>query len=102
MDKEGKKNLYAESLKKLVARITQTPDGKAFFCFLSQQCGLYNTSLVWGKDADKLNIEAVIVNETLRNFYLNLRKYIPKIYLSEIENLDLNEYLKQLKESEDL
>lgn len=102
MDKEGKKNPYAESLKTLIARITQTPDGKAFFCFLSQQCGLYNTSLVWGKDADKLNIEAVIVNETLRDFYLNLRKYIPKIYLSEIENLDLNEYLKRIKESEDL
>lgn len=81
-----KKNIVAKQVeqnREAFNRLFQTEDGKIIFKWLYDRCGFSLPSAVVTKDGLELN--SIIYNESRRNLYLDLRDYIHKDLLSELE-----------------
>lgn len=80
-----------------ILNLAATSEGRIFLYFMMRDCGFGESSLCYD---DKNNVihDAVVVNEALRNYYLGIRKLIPKELLKEIEFLDIDaEITRQLE-----
>lgn len=97
--KINKDMVTAKDISKLVAVICATNSGKAFMNLMMRQCGFLVSSLVYN-ERKEINKDALVVNEVLRNFYLNLRNYIPAHQRAEIEAFDLLAYVKKERTDE--
>lgn len=99
MESNENKNREIERLKKIQALkshaytgLASTNEGRLFLYFMMKDCGYNATSLVMN-DSKEINRDAMIINEALRNFYLNIRKFIPTELLKEIEYLDIDKQI---------
>lgn len=96
MESKENRSKAIEKLKKInslkrqtITGLASTNEGRLFLYFMMNDCGYNATSLVMTENKE-VNRDAVIINETLRNFYLNIRKFIPTELLKEIEYLDID------------
>jgi len=96
----NKRNRILGELKQNSIRgLASSPEGRLFLFFMMNDCGYNASSLVFNEDKG-VSRDAVIINETLRNFYLNIRKLIPKELLRDIEFLDIDEYMRTYSKGE--
>lgn len=91
--------ILAELKQNSIRGLASSPEGRLFLFFMMNDCGYNASSLVFNEDKG-VNRDAVIINETLRNFYLNIRKLIPKELLRDIEFLDIDEYMRTYSKGE--
>lgn len=83
--------LENETIKRVIQDVAVTPEGKAFFFWFMKTCG-YQSSSITLDEANKIDKDALLINEALRRMYLNVRAFIPRHVLPEIENLDIQKY----------
>lgn len=81
LDQEAKKT---EVKREVFSRLFQTDDGKVLFDWLSYECGFAMPNNVLNAKGE-FNLSLIAYNEGRRNLYLQLRDFVHRDVLVELE-----------------
>ena len=92
-----KAKILQDIKKRSILNLATTHEGRLFLYFMMKDCGFGETNLILNEER-KVNLDALLINEALRRYYLGIRQFIPKDLLKEIEFLDIDQIvITQLK-----
>lgn len=84
--REAEKQKQDETLKGVVARIGETPDGKIFFRWLKNECGFGEAILGINPVNGEIDEKRTLYQAMRLNLYTKVRKYLPVKTLMEVEH----------------
>lgn len=79
-----------EQSREILNRLFKTEDGRFLFDWIKKECGFESNAIVYDNNFN-ISLEKTVYNEGRRNLYLQLRSFIHKDLLKDLEQKE-NEY----------